>query len=62
MLASATGVTLPRTKAAPPMMDTPLTSLGNSGSRRNAKAKLPRGPIATRVISPGYWRAISTIN
>ena len=62
MFASATGVTLPGTNAAPPIMLTPFTNLGSSGSRRSARAKLPSGPIATMVTSPGYLRAISTIN
>ena len=62
MFASATGVTLPGTKAAPPIILKPLTSLGRFGSRRSANAMLPSGPMATSVISPGCLRAISTIN
>ena len=62
MLASATGDTLPPSRMVPPMMTTSFTNWGRAGSSFSARARLPSGPTATRVISPGRARQVSTMN
>ena len=62
MLASATGDTLPGSATVPPITMTSRSSTGNCGSIMSARLRLPSGPTATSVISPGYLRAMSTMN
>ena len=62
MFASAAGLTLPLTVAAPPMMTTSATWLMMRGSNKSARAILVSGPTGTSVTSPGCAMIVSTIN
>ena len=57
MLNSACGVTLPGLRYDPPMTTNLLSSDGSCGKTFRAIAIFVSGPVATRTISPGRWRA-----
>ena len=56
MLNSAAGVMLPGPETVPPMMTIRPPSVGNSGSRINARAMLVSGPSETIVTECGASR------
>jgi hypothetical protein len=58
---SETGVVLPGTRNAPPIMTQRRRSLGSAGSTSRAMARFVSGPSVTRVSSPGRRRASSAI-
>ena len=51
-----------RSKNHPPIIITPLSSDGISGSRANSRAMLVSGPIGNSVTSPGRARIVSRRN
>ena len=62
MFASPSWLVLPGTPTAPPITTIRRTSCGSLGSSSRASPMLVSGPTATRVSSPGAWRASRTIS
>jgi hypothetical protein len=61
ILNSATGVTLPVSRNAPPIKAKRFGRRGNSGSSNIAAAILVSGPVATRTNSHAWSRAAARI-
>ena len=60
-LNSASGVMFPGSTAVPPMVTTRLRAPTIAGSRRNASARLVKGPSVTSSTSPGEFMIASII-